>query len=71
VIETNKRVLGEEHLNTLTSISNLALTYHDRGRWEEAEKLGLQVIETAKRVLGEEHLDTLSSIGNLALTYQN
>jgi hypothetical protein len=31
VMETDKRVLGEEHLDTLTSIGNLALTYHDRG----------------------------------------
>ncbi len=27
VMETRKRVLGEEHPNTLTSMANLALTY--------------------------------------------
>ena len=71
VIETRKRVLGEEHPKTLTSIANVALTYSDQGRWKEAEELNTRVIETKKRVLGEEHPDTLTSINNLALTYWN
>jgi hypothetical protein len=64
-------VLGEEHLNTLMSIGNLAAIYQNQGRFREAEELELQLIETRKRVLGEEHPNTLMSIGNLALTYQN
>jgi hypothetical protein len=71
VIETRKRVLGEEHPDTLSSIGNLASTYRNQGRWKEAEELEVQVIETRKRVLREEHLDTLTSIGNLASTYRN
>jgi uncharacterized protein involved in tolerance to divalent cations len=43
VIETMKRVLGEEHLDTLTSIANLASIYKDQGRWKEAEELEMQV----------------------------
>jgi tetratricopeptide (TPR) repeat protein len=71
VVETRKRVLGEEHPDTLTSIANLASTYRNQGRWKEAEELEVQVMETRKRVLGEEHLDTLSSMANLASTYKN
>jgi tetratricopeptide (TPR) repeat protein len=71
VIEIRKRVLGEEHPATLTSMHNLALTYGDQGRWKEAEELQVQVIEIKKRVLGEEHPDTLASINNLALTYRD
>jgi Tetratricopeptide repeat len=63
-------VLGQEHLNTLASIDNLASIYQRQGQWKEAEKLEEQVIETSVRVLRQEHLDTLASIGNLALTYQ-
>lgn len=37
VVETFKRVLGEEHAETLNSIANLALTYMKQGRWKEAE----------------------------------
>jgi hypothetical protein len=50
VMETRKRVLGEEHPSTLTSIANLASTYGNQGRWKEAE----------------EHPDTLTSMINLA-----
>ena len=68
-METRKRVLGEEHLDTLTSIGNLASTYRNQGRWKEAEELEVQVMETRKRVLGEKHPDTLTSMGNLASTF--
>ncbi|KAH6612769.1 kinesin light chain [Boeremia exigua] len=71
VMETRKRVLGDEHPDTLTSIANLASTYWNQGRWKEAEELEVQVIETTKRVLGDEHPNTLTSIANLASTYWN
>jgi len=71
VVETFKRVLGEEHPDTLTSMANLALVYWNRGRWKEAEELGVQVMETRKRVLGEEHPSTLTSMANLTPTYSN
>jgi tetratricopeptide (TPR) repeat protein len=71
VMETRKRVLGQEHPETLASINNLASTYRNQGRWKEAEELETQVLETRKRVLGQEHPDTLRSINNLASTYRD
>lgn len=70
-VETSKRVLGEEHPDMLTSMSNLASTYSSQGQWKEAEVLEVQVMETRKRVLGEKHPDTLTSMNNLALTYSS
>jgi aromatic ring-cleaving dioxygenase len=70
VIETTKRVLGDEHPDTLTSISSLASTYWSQGRWKEAEKLELEVMQKHKTVFGEDHPSTLGSIGNLAATYR-
>ena len=71
VMKTSLRVLEEEHPDTLTSIANLASTYWNQGRWDEAEKLHMQVMETRKRVLKEEHPDTLSSMANLTAIYRN
>ncbi|KAF1968774.1 kinesin light chain [Bimuria novae-zelandiae CBS 107.79] len=68
VMQTAKRVLGDEHPGTLTSMSNLASTYRNQGRWNEAEELNVQ---TRKRVLGDEHPHTLSSMNNLASTYMD
>jgi hypothetical protein len=71
VMQTTKRVLGDEHPSTLTSMNNLALTYRSQGRWKEAEELQVQVMQTRKRVLGDEHPDTLISMDNLASTYRD
>ena len=52
VMETMKRVLGQEHPSTLTSMANLASTYRNQGRWKEAEDLEVQVIETKNEGVG-------------------
>jgi hypothetical protein len=70
-MQTRKRVLSDEHPDTLISINNLASTYSNQGRWKEAEELQVQVMETRKRVLGDEHPSTLTSMNNLALTYES
>ena len=65
------RVLGAEHPDTLISIANLANTYQNQGRWNEAEKLNVDVMDMSKRLLGPEHPHTLLCIANLAIIYQN
>jgi hypothetical protein len=69
VMETKKRVLGVEHPDTVVSISNLAWTYRNRGRWKEAEELLVQVVEMRKMELGVEHPNTLTSMDKLTLTF--
>jgi len=63
--------LGDENSDTLTSMSNLASTYRNQGRLQEASDLEERALEARKRVLGEEHPDTLTSMSDLALVYQN
>src|SRR5438105_15873076 len=46
--ELRRDVLGVEHRSTLSSMANLASIYRNQGRWEEAEKLDVQVTETHK-----------------------
>jgi hypothetical protein len=55
--------------STLISMANLASTYRNQGRWEEAEKLLVQVMETRKTKLGADHPSTLTSMNNLAWTW--
>ena len=52
-------------------MGNLASTYWNQGRWNEAEQLEVQVMEMTKKLLGAEHPDTLTTMGNLASTYWN
>ncbi|KAF2201375.1 hypothetical protein GQ43DRAFT_360176, partial [Delitschia confertaspora ATCC 74209] len=44
VMETRKRVPGEDHSDTLASMANLASTYRNQGRWKEAEELDMQMM---------------------------
>ncbi|WP_190019447.1 tetratricopeptide repeat protein, partial [Streptomyces lucensis] len=54
-----RRVLGEEHPETLRTTSNMALRLAQVGRVEEARELTEVTLGRHRRVLGEEHPDTL------------
>ena len=70
-LERRKMVLGKEHPDTLTSVSNLALVLQDQGKYKAAEKLNRQALEGCETVLGKEHPNTLTSVGNLASVLQD
>jgi tetratricopeptide (TPR) repeat protein len=68
-LEIRQQVLGEEHGETLDSMSNLAELYRLQGQLAKAEALNVKVLELSRRVLGEMHVDTLTSMNNLAAVY--
>ncbi len=59
VMQIRRRVLGEEHPDTLRSAHNLAAIYGSLGRYREAEHLFAGARNGRRRVLGENHPDTL------------
>ena len=63
----NRRQLGQEHNNTLTSMGDLAELYRVQGRYDEAETLYEKLLEISQRVLGAEHPHTLVFMNNFAL----
>jgi hypothetical protein len=65
-MKVRKKVLGQEHQDTLSSMAMVGSAYRLGGRWADAEKLEVQVMETRKRKLGADHPSTLSSMANLA-----
>jgi hypothetical protein len=65
VLEARKRVLGEEHPHTLTSMNNLAFTWRGQGHKEQAINLMSECVRLRTQVLGADHSFTLSSIGAL------
>jgi len=48
VLEVSKRVLGEEHSNTLMSMNNLAATLSDQGDLAGARKLETKRVGTVE-----------------------
>lgn len=60
-LEMQKRILGDEHPDTLWSRNNLVKSYYYLGQHKKARQLGKQAVEAQQRILGPDHLDTLSS----------
>jgi thioredoxin-like negative regulator of GroEL len=69
VLDARVEALGDNHPETLVSMSNLAMVYNSQGRREEAGDLMAEVIrrQSSSRQLGENHPSTLINIYNLAL----
>ncbi|KAF4948389.1 hypothetical protein FGADI_9701 [Fusarium gaditjirri] len=66
-LNIRRELLGEEHIETLVTISDLAGSLADLRRFEESDELQRSLIETLKRLHGEEHEKTLDAMSNLAV----
>ena len=65
-LDSREKMLGKEHPDTLTSVSNLASVLQDQGKYEEAEEMNRRALDSREKVLGKEHPDTLTSAYCLA-----
>jgi hypothetical protein len=70
LLDASRRVLGEDHPDTLTSRSTLAVMLIGLGQLEEAETESRAVLERLHRVLGEEHPVTRASRRSLASAFR-
>lgn len=70
LLAARRRVLGEEHPDTLNSMNNLAHTLWAQGDLAGARAMQEHVLAAHRRALGGGHTNTLASINNLALTLQ-
>jgi non-specific serine/threonine protein kinase/serine/threonine-protein kinase len=68
-LEIQKRVLGYEHVATLTNMHDIAWDLVRWGRYDEAEPLYVEALEISRRVFGEEHWNTAAIMGNLGDLY--
>ena len=70
-LELRRKVLGDEHPDTLMVDQNLASVYIDRGEYLKAEALYRKTLATQRRMLGEQNPDTLTSMFGLADVYEH
>ena len=66
-LATRRRVLGEEHPDTLASINGMGALLEAQGKLDEAEPLLRTVVAVRRRVLGGTQPDTLVSVNELGL----
>jgi tetratricopeptide (TPR) repeat protein len=63
--------LGADHLDTLATRSNLALSYADAGRAAETTAIQEAVLDDLRRLLDDDHPDTITARANLAVSYRH
>ena len=70
LLETNNRVLGGKHPETLYSKNDLAVLYKEQARCEKAEPLLLEAVKGRRLKLGDKHPHTQESLNNLIDLYE-
>jgi len=58
--------LGDDHRDTLHSLSDLAVILRAQGRWSDAETRQREACDRAKRILGEQDATTMQLMDRLA-----
>jgi serine/threonine protein kinase/tetratricopeptide (TPR) repeat protein len=66
-LEIRRRELGDEHVDTLTSLHGEGELLRAQGNLAAAEPCLRQALEGYRRVLGDEHRSTLIAIGSMGL----
>jgi tetratricopeptide (TPR) repeat protein len=66
VLSLKKKNLGEDHNQTLISMSMVGRALSGQGKYEDAESMNKQTLARREKALGAEHPNTLTSMGNLA-----
>jgi tetratricopeptide (TPR) repeat protein len=68
-LEVGRRVKGEEHLDTLHVMEDLADLYYAQRDYSRAEPLLVRGLEISRRVRGEKHHERLLLMHNLGVVY--
>ncbi|KAB5513424.1 hypothetical protein GE09DRAFT_1162365 [Coniochaeta sp. 2T2.1] len=71
VLVKTRRILGDEHPDTITAMNNLAITLGDMRKLEEAAAMRKEVLEKRQRILGDEHPASVQSKTALAANVEN
>jgi hypothetical protein len=66
ILIRRRRILGDDHAETLASASNLAVDLNALGDYTQAYRLDVDTFMRRRRILGDDHPDTLRSANNLA-----
>jgi tetratricopeptide (TPR) repeat protein len=70
VLTAHQQASGDDHPDTLWSMSNLAETRQALGDLQGAHELHEQTLAARRRVLDDDHPDTLRSMNSLAMTHR-
>ena len=64
-LDLRRSELGDEHPETLSSMTRLGWLYYSQGELQKVEPLFRKSLEGRRKALGNDHRDTLGSINNM------
>ncbi len=64
-LATRRRVLGDDHPDTLKTISDIGLVLQSQGKLAESEPYRREALNGYRRVRGEDHPDTVTAISSM------
>jgi tetratricopeptide (TPR) repeat protein/predicted Ser/Thr protein kinase len=65
-LEVRRRLLGNDHPDTIRSINSVGYLLQMQGKLDQAEPLHREALERSRRALGDDHAETQTSINNMA-----
>jgi len=71
VLAIERRVLGDTHQITLSTMNNLAAVLARERKFQQAEELYRKLLELKSRTFGADHPSTLTSMNGLGVLYRN
>ena len=71
ILAERRRILGDEHPDTVNSIASVGVYLSSLGKWAESEPYKRDALEKSRRVLGDDHPDTLTRISSLGSFFLN
>jgi non-specific serine/threonine protein kinase/serine/threonine-protein kinase len=66
-LETRRRVLGDDHPQTLATMVNMGRLLYEMGRYDDASAYLTEALEGLRRVQGNDHPHTLNAINNMGV----
>ena len=66
-----RRMLGNDHAETIASLQSLATVLTAQGRWREAEPMFKEALDRSRRVLGKDDPLTMSALNCYAVVLKN
>jgi tetratricopeptide (TPR) repeat protein len=70
-LEKQKRIFGDDHIDTIVSLNNLAQILASKHQYDRAQSLLEECLEKRKRIFGDDHIDILFPLSNLALLFRD
>ncbi|MBI4852962.1 MAG: tetratricopeptide repeat protein, partial [Acidobacteria bacterium] len=67
-LDLRRKLLGDNHPNTILSFNRLATLYENMGEYSKAESICIQALDISRKVFGN-NISTAGLLNNLALLY--